>query len=84
MYLNHSVEVTRLAGEHPQLFWESTYAIAMALIDQHPDVNPQQVGMVELAALVQSLPGFQDDPASVTTQTLLDIHNVWYEEMTTL
>ncbi len=71
-------------GEYPQLYWESTYAIVMALIENHADRNPETVGLHELANLVIELPGFQDDPAIVTEQTLLDIQNVWYEEMTSL
>ncbi len=71
-------------GEYPQLYWESTYAIVMALIENYADRNPETVGLHELANLVIELPGFQDDPAIVTEQTLLDIQNVWYEEMTSL
>lgn len=70
--------------EPPPLFWESTYAIALALMAHHPERDPQQVGLHELAELVQNLPGFADDPGIVSTQTLLDIHNVWYEETITL
>ncbi len=66
------------------LFWESTYAIALALMAQYPECDPQQVGLHELVELVQKLPGFADDPAIVSTQTLLDIYNVWYEEKTAL
>ncbi len=78
------VGVTKLTGKHPKLYWESTYAIAMVLIETHADRNPETVGLHELAQLVQKLPGFQDDPTIVTEQTLLDIQNVWYEEMTNL
>jgi Fe-S-cluster formation regulator IscX/YfhJ len=34
--------------------------------------------------LVESLPGFCDDPALANDRILLDIMNVWYEEMTSL
>lgn len=78
------VGVKKLTGEHPTLYWESTYAIAMALLEAHPGRNPETVGFHELANIVMQLPGFQDDPAIVTKQTLLDIQNVWYEEMTSL
>lgn len=78
------VGVAKLTGKHPELYWESTYAIAMTLLQVHADLDPETVGLHELASLVQALPGFQDDPAIVTTQTLLDIQNVWYEEMTSL
>ncbi len=78
------VGVTKLTGKHPALYWESTYAIAMALMETHADRHPETVGLHELVNLVLQLPGFQDDPTIVTEQTLLDIQNVWYEEMTSL
>jgi FeS assembly protein IscX len=78
------VGVTTLAHTYPALYWESTYAIALALIEQHTNRHPESVGLHELANLVIQLPGFQDDPTIVTEQTLLDIQNVWYEEMTNL
>lgn len=65
-----------------QLYWESTYAITVALMTHHPEQNPEDVGLEELARLVESLPGFDDDPAMVTERILLDIQTVWYEEAT--
>lgn len=65
-----------------QLYWESTYAITVALMTQYPERNPEDVGLEELAELVESLPGFADDPAVVTERILLDIQTVWYEEAT--
>ena len=67
-----------------ELYWESTYAVATALIDAYPEQNPEDIGLYELAALVEELPGFQDDPSLVTEQILLDIQTVWYEETMTL
>ncbi|MCP4360713.1 MAG: Fe-S cluster assembly protein IscX [Chloroflexi bacterium] len=67
-------------GHVPELYWESTYAIALALITNYPNHNPEDVGLQELADLVESLPGFSDDPAMLTERILLDIQNVWYEE----
>ncbi len=68
----------------PELYWDSTYAICLALMEQYPDHNPEDVGLLELAQLVEQLPGFQDDPAMVTERILLDIQTVWYEEATNL
>ncbi|MBK7897371.1 MAG: Fe-S cluster assembly protein IscX [Candidatus Promineifilaceae bacterium] len=67
-----------------QLYWESTYAITVALMTHYPERNPEDVGLQELAELVESLPGFDDDPAMVTERILLDIQTVWYEEATNL
>ena len=63
-----------------ELYWDSTYAIAIALLDNHPQVNPENTGLEELGRLVEELPGFADDPSQVTEQLLLDIQTVWYEE----
>ena len=71
-------------GRIPELYWESTYAISVALMEAYPDRHPEDVGLQELAALVESLAGFNDDPAMVTERILLDILNVWYEEASNL
>ncbi|MCB9418457.1 MAG: Fe-S cluster assembly protein IscX [Ardenticatenaceae bacterium] len=73
-----------MTDQMPELYWEATYAIAVALIQHFPDHNPEDVGLVELAQIIQSLPGFSDDPGLVTKQILLDIQTVWYEEATSL
>lgn len=73
-----------MSRQFPELYWESTYAIAVALIDQYPKQDPADVGLIELTRLVQSLPGFKDDPQMVTERILLDIQTVWYEEASNL
>ncbi len=77
-------------GERPlgrqeiELYWDSTYAIAMEIIHHYPHLNPENVGQHELATLIENLPGFKDDPAQVTERILNDIHIVWYEEANNL
>jgi FeS assembly protein IscX len=66
------------------LYWDSTYAIALALIEHYPEVDPEDVGLHEMAQLIEKLPEFSDDPALVTERILLDIQIVWYEEVTNL
>lgn len=69
-------------GSHfSNLYWDATYAIAVALIEQFPDQGPEKVGLEDLAAMVTALPGFADDPALATEQLLLDILSTWYEEL---
>lgn len=63
-----------------QLYWESTYAIALALLEHFPKTQPENVGLHEMAEMVQSLPGFSDDPSMVTDRILMDIQIAWYEE----
>lgn len=66
----------------PELYWDSTYAIVVSLMEHFPQRQPIDVGMEELVEMVESLPGYQDDVALVTEQLLLDILTVWYEEAT--
>lgn len=70
-----------ISDYRPALYWDSAYAIALALIDNHPKVDPENTGLEELANLVIGLPGFVDDPDFVTDRILLDIMVVWYEEL---
>jgi FeS assembly protein IscX len=67
-------------GNAPELFWDATYAIAMALIEQYPDKSPEDIGLNEMADMIEKLPGFSDDPALATERILIDIQIVWYEE----
>lgn len=66
----------------PELYWDATYAIAISLIDQHPTLAPERVGLEQLARLVTALPNFHDDPALANERILKDILIVWYEEAT--
>lgn len=63
-----------------ELYWDSTYAIVMTLLEHYPDKQLEQVGLLELADLVSALPNFCDDPAFATERMLQDILLVWYEE----
>ncbi len=63
-----------------ELYWDSTYAIAMALLKYQPQRDPVNVGLGEMALMIEDLPGFVDDPSQVSEQLLLDIQTVWYEE----
>ena len=71
-------------GYEPELYWDATYAIVLALMAHYPDHHPEDVGLHQLLELIVALPGFKDDPAIVTERILLDILNSWYEESVTL
>jgi len=73
-----------LTSQDPELYWDATYAIAMSLMASFPHLDPVLVGLEELAGLVQSLPGFCDDPELVNERILLDIQLTWFEESTSL
>jgi FeS assembly protein IscX len=63
-----------------ELYWDATYAIAVALLAAHPEVQPDRVGLDQLLHLVVNLPGFMDDPALANERILMDIQNTWFEE----
>lgn len=68
--------------EESELYWDATYAVAVALMEQYPEIMPDNVGLEELARMVERLPNFSDDPALVNERILLDIQVTWYEEAT--
>jgi FeS assembly protein IscX len=65
----------------PELYWDSAYAIALALMDHFPNRNPEDIGLFELFNMVERLPGFKDDSMLATQQILMDIQSTWYEEL---
>ena len=66
----------------PTLYWDSPYAIAMALIDALPEYNPEEVGLHQLSELIAKLPGFTDDLELANERILVDVQIAWYEEFT--
>jgi FeS assembly protein IscX len=69
-----------VTGQAAELYWDSTYAIVLALMESYPNQRPVDTGLEELVTLVTALPGFEDDPSLATEQILYDILTVWYEE----
>lgn len=64
------------------LYWDSSYAIARRLMEEHPDVRPENVSYAQLFAWVTALPEFGDDPDLVNEGLLQAILQEWYEEAT--
>jgi FeS assembly protein IscX len=62
------------------LTWESTYAIAIRLIEEYPDVDPVFVGTQQLLDMILALPDFADEAILAHEALLADILRVWYEE----
>lgn len=71
-----------MTGQVQELYWDSTYAIVVALIENYPAQRPIDTGLEQLMTLITTLPGFEDDPDLVTDQILIDILTIWYEEST--
>ncbi|MGH2537134.1 MAG: Fe-S cluster assembly protein IscX [Candidatus Promineifilaceae bacterium] len=63
------------------LYWDSTYALALALKANYPDRSPNEVGLLELAELIEALPGFADERELGNERILMDIQIAWYEEL---
>ena len=66
---------------HLPLFWEDTYAIVQALIQEHPDINLEEVSLGLIYTWTVALPGFEDDRELANEEILTSIYQEWYEEV---
>jgi FeS assembly protein IscX len=62
------------------LTWDHTENIALALYDEHPDLDPLTVRFTDLHKWVVALPEFGDDPEKSSEGKLEAIQMAWYEE----
>ena len=62
------------------LKWTDSREIAIALLDAHPDVDPDQVRFTDLYNWVRALPGFDDDPKHSGEKILEAIQMAWIDE----
>ena len=69
-------------SEAEALYWEPTYEIVLALMQAHPDIDIEEVGMQQLMEMITALPNFADDPTIASDDLLRDILREWYEEAT--
>jgi FeS assembly protein IscX len=60
--------------------WTDISAIAEALYDKHPDVDPAAVRFVDLHNFVVGLDGFDDDRARGGEKILEAIQQAWIDE----
>ena len=60
--------------------WTDTQDIALALVDAHPDVDPEQVRFTDLYQWVMALPEFSDDPKRCGEKILEAIQLAWVDE----
>ncbi len=68
-------------NSQPQkLYWDSSYEIALQLIETYPDVDLDSVGVDQLYRWVVELPNFADDISLVNEGILQAILQEWYEE----
>lgn len=66
--------------ENHILDWESSFEIALALMDAHPDAALEAVSLNQLKAWIIALPNFGDDPELGNDTILMDVFREWYEE----
>jgi FeS assembly protein IscX len=62
------------------LNWESTYAIALELRRQHPNVNLENVTLGQIYTWTLQLSDFEDDPLLANDDILYAIYQDWFEE----
>jgi FeS assembly protein IscX len=62
------------------LKWTDTRAIALALDDVHPDVDPRYLNPSDLRAWVWVLEDFDDEPGYGDERVLEAIQTAWIEE----
>ena len=62
------------------LKWRDVRALALALDDSHPDVNPRYLNFSDLRGWVCVLEGFDDDLDRGDEGTLEAIQTAWIDE----
>lgn len=60
--------------------WTDVQDIAMALTDNHPEIDPQQIRFTDLHRWVMELEGFDDDPNRSSEKILEAIQLAWIED----
>ena len=64
----------------PQLRWDDSEELALALSQKFPDQNPLEVRFTDLHTIITELPTFVDDPQASNEAKLEAIQMAWYEE----
>jgi FeS assembly protein IscX len=62
------------------LNWETTYALALELRRQHPEINIEEVSLQQIYQWTIQLSEFEDDLALVNDDILYAIYQDWFEE----
>ena len=60
--------------------WTDVEEIAIALLEEHPDVDPLKVRFTDLHRWVTELEDFDDDPARSGEKILEAIQTAWIDE----
>jgi FeS assembly protein IscX len=62
------------------LTWDDAEAVALALFEKFPDLDPLTVRFTDLHKWVIGLPGFSGDPKGSSESKLEAIQMAWLEE----
>jgi FeS assembly protein IscX len=60
--------------------WTDAEDIALALVEQHPDIDPLTVRFTQMREWILALEEFDDDPAASNESKLEMIQMAWHEE----
>ena len=60
--------------------WTDSREIAIALADEHPEVDPRYVRFTDLHKWVLELPDFADEPSRSNEKILEAIQMAWIDE----
>ncbi|KPV94257.1 hypothetical protein AN214_03676 [Pseudoalteromonas sp. P1-9] len=63
-----------------QLKWIDSQHIALALLDEHTNVDPREIRFTDLRDWVLALEDFDDDPSHCGERILEAIQMAWIEE----
>ena len=66
---------------HDEFHWLDVEFIGELLEEHHPTKDPMRISFVELKQLVQSLPGFTEQPGHPVNERILEtIQQHWIDE----
>lgn len=61
--------------------WTDSLDVAIALAENHPEVDPARVNFVDLMRMVLALPGFEEDASHCGERKLEAIQQAWIDEL---
>lgn len=63
-----------------ELTWSDHLEIAIALLEKHPEVDPQWIRFTDMHKWICELENFNDDPEKSNEKILEAIQMAWIEE----
>ncbi|WP_372766948.1 Fe-S cluster assembly protein IscX [Pseudoalteromonas sp.] len=62
------------------LKWTDSFEIALALLDEYPEVDPRKIRFTDLREWILNLEDFDDDPNHCGERILEAVQMAWIEE----